>query len=164
MLMHAYRSAVDHLHIAVVGLADGGHDVVPDAGFAPPHKAVVAGRVRPELLWQGPPRCPRTQYPEDAVPDAGFAPPHKAGVAGRVRPELRWQGPPRCPRTQYPEDAVQDPPVVHPRHPARLVRQQWLDHLPFEIRQLVPLHDPAPSVGKLESHLDSHGNPFYEFM
>jgi hypothetical protein len=29
---------------------------------------------------------------------------------------------------------------------------------------LVPLHDPAPPVGKLESYPDSRGNPFYEFM
>src|SRR5690348_6240438 len=44
------RSSADHLHIAVVGLADGGHDAVPNPGFAPPHKAVVAGRRRPILL------------------------------------------------------------------------------------------------------------------
>src|ERR1051325_4222010 len=125
MLMDAHRSAVDHLHLAVVGLAHGGHDAVPDPGFAPAHKAVVAGCRRAELLRQSPP--------------------------WRTRP------PP-------PEDAVHDAPIVHPRNAARLVGQQWRDDTPFEIRQLVPLHHPAPPVGKLESHLDSRGKPFYGFM
>src|SRR5438477_12393056 len=84
MLMHAHRGAVDHLHIAVKGLADRGHDAVPNPGFAPPHKAVVAGRGRTELLRQSAPR--------------------------RARP-------------QHPENSVEHPPIIHPRHSARLVRQ-----------------------------------------
>src|SRR5579864_8583445 len=67
MLMDAHRSAVDHLHIAVVGLADGGHDAVPNPGFAPAHEAVVAGRGRAEFLRQGSPRRTRSQHPEDSV-------------------------------------------------------------------------------------------------
>src|SRR5205814_1949192 len=47
-----HRSAVYHLHIAVVGLADGGHDPVPNPGFAPAQEAVVAGRGRTDLLRQ----------------------------------------------------------------------------------------------------------------
>src|SRR5271154_409161 len=125
MLMDAYRSAVDHLHITVVGLANGGHDAVPNPRLAPAHEAVVAGRVGAEILRQGPP----------------------------------WRA-----RPQHPKDAIQHSPVINPRHAARLIRQQRRDHSPLEIAQLVSLHDPTPTVGKLESHLDSRGNPFYEFM
>jgi hypothetical protein len=60
MLMDAHRGAVDHLHVAVVGLADGGHDAVPNPGFAPANKAVVAGRRRAVFLRQRPPRCARS--------------------------------------------------------------------------------------------------------
>src|SRR5205814_10680965 len=67
MLMHAHRGAVDHLHIAVKGLADRSHDAVPNPGFAPPHKAVVAGRGRAELLRQSAPRRARPQHPENSV-------------------------------------------------------------------------------------------------
>lgn len=56
MLMDAHRGAVKHLHFAVVGLADRGHDAVPNPGFAPPHKAVVAGCRRAVFLGQRPPR------------------------------------------------------------------------------------------------------------
>src|SRR5437588_12724355 len=67
MLMDAHRGAVDHLHIAVVGLADGGHNPVPNPGLTPAHKAVVAGRGRAEFLPQGAPRRARPQHPKDAV-------------------------------------------------------------------------------------------------
>src|SRR5689334_12928669 len=67
MLMHAHRSAVDHLHIAVISLADGSQNAVPNTSFAPSDKTVVAGRARPELLWQCPPRRAGSQYPEDPV-------------------------------------------------------------------------------------------------
>src|SRR5437879_8321464 len=125
MLMDPHRAAVDHLHIAIVGLADGGHHAIPNPGFAPADKAVVAGGIGTEFLLR--------------------------------------QSPPWCARPQHPENPVQHPPVVHPRHPPRLVRQQRRDDTPFEIRQLISLHDPAPPVGKLESHLDSRGYPFYVF-
>jgi hypothetical protein len=35
---------------------------------------------------------------------------------------------------------------------------------PLEIAQLVAPHDQLSTVGKLESHLPSQGNPIYEFM
>src|SRR3979490_1761153 len=111
MLMDAHRSAVDHLHVAVVGLAYAAPDAVPNSRLAPPSEALVAGRGRAQLLRQSPPR--------------------RAGP-------------------QYPEDPVQDPPIIHPRHPARLVRQQRRDHAPLEIAQLVSLHDPTPPVEELE--------------
>ena len=95
---------------------------------------------------------------QNAVPYAGLTPPNKAVVAGRAGTEFIRQCPPRRARSQYPEDPVQNPPVVHARHSARLVRQQRRDHAPLEIAQFVPLHDQAPQVGKLESHLDSRGN------
>jgi len=56
MLMHPHRGAVDHLHIAVVSRCDRAENAVPDAGLAPAHEAIVAGRRRPELLRQRPPR------------------------------------------------------------------------------------------------------------
>src|SRR5437016_4742026 len=126
MLMDTHRTAVDHLHIAIVGLTDGGHHAIPNPGFAPAHEAVVAGGVGAEFLLRK-------------------SPPWRAGP-------------------QHPENPVQDSPIVDPRHAPRLVRQQRRDDTPFEIRQLISPHDPAPPVGKLESHLDSPGNPFYGFM
>jgi len=126
MLMDAHRGAVKHLHFAVVGLADRGHDAVPNPGFAPPHKAVVAGCRRAVFLGQRPPRR-------------------------------------AC--SQDPKNPIQNPPVIHPRNAARLIRQQRRNYTLFKIRQLIPLHDQTLPNGKLESHLDSRGNPlFYEFM
>ena len=65
--MHAHDRAVDHLHLAVVGLDDGVHQAVPDAGFAPPIEAVVGRRVRAISFGQIPPRRAGTQHPEDTV-------------------------------------------------------------------------------------------------
>ena len=65
--MHAHDRAVDHLHLAVVGLDDGVHQTVPDAGLAPPIEAVVGGRVRAISFGQIPPRRTGTQNPEDTV-------------------------------------------------------------------------------------------------
>ena len=67
-------------------------------------------------------------------------------------------------RAQHPEDAIQNPPVIDPRHATRFVRQQRRDRPPFEFRQLVSAHDPAPAVWKFESHCRRRGNPLYEFM
>src|SRR5579875_3501190 len=64
MLMDAHRGAVKHLHFAVVGLADRGHDAVPNPGFAPSHKAVVAGCRRAVFLGQRPPRRACSQDPK----------------------------------------------------------------------------------------------------
>src|SRR5436190_22117971 len=122
MLMDANRAAVDHLHIAIVGLADSGHDAVPNPGFAPAHKAVVAGGVGAEFLFR--------------------------------------QSPPWRARPQYPENPVQYPPIVYPRHASRLVRQQRRDDIPFEIRQLVSPHDPAPQLGSLNHISIPLGIPF----
>ena len=74
---------------------------------------------------------------EDPVPDAELPPPDEAVVAGRRRSvALRNVRPGRA-GPQPPVDAVQHLPIIGPRHPARLVRQQRLDDRPFEIRQLV---------------------------
>src|SRR5579872_6135895 len=101
---------------------------------------------------------------QNAVPDPSSSPPHKAVVAGGRGAELLRQRPPRRARPQDPEYPVQNPPVVYPRHAARLVRKQRRDHTPLEIAQFVTPHDPAPPVGKLESQLPAKGNPLYEFM
>ena len=101
---------------------------------------------------------------EDPVPDAVLAPSDEAVVAGRRRTvALGNVGPGRA-RPQPPVDAVQHPPVIGPRHAARLVRQQRLDDRPFEIGQFVAAWGHDGSFEELESHLDRRGNPFYEFV
>jgi hypothetical protein len=50
-----------------MGLREGFHDEVPDAGRSPTNKAIVAGCVRPKALRQIAPRCARTQYPKNAA-------------------------------------------------------------------------------------------------
>src|ERR1700712_5930735 len=45
VLMNANAGTVDHLNVAVESAADGAHEIVPDAGFAPAHESVVAGRM-----------------------------------------------------------------------------------------------------------------------
>src|SRR5215467_9379635 len=79
-----------------------------------------------------------------AVPDAGFAPAVEAIVDRRRRPVAFRHVGPWCSRSQHPEDAVQHPTVIDPRHTAWLVRQQRLDHLPLEVRQIVARHRKAP--------------------
>jgi len=98
------------------------------------------------------------------IPDARFAPAYEAVVAGRVGAITLRKIAPRRARAQHPKDAVQNPSVIDPRYAARPIGQQRRDRLPFEFRQLVSAHDPAPAVRKLESHPRRRGNPFYEFM
>ena len=79
-----------------------------------------------------------------AIPDASFAPAVEAVVNGGARAIALRQVPPERTRAQHPEDAVENPPVVDPRHAARLVREVRLDRLPLEIRQLIAGHCKAP--------------------
>jgi hypothetical protein len=65
--MHAHRSAVDNLHVAVVSFCDRGENAIPDTGLTPPHEAVVASRARAEFFGQRAPWPPGSQDPEDAV-------------------------------------------------------------------------------------------------
>lgn len=65
--MNAYDGRVDHLDITFSSLGDCVHDAVPDAGFAPPQEAVVAGRVRAVPLRKIAPWRTRAQYPEDTA-------------------------------------------------------------------------------------------------
>ena len=67
--MHAHDRAVDHLHLAVVGLHDGVHQAVPDAGFAPAIEAVVDRRVGPVPFGKITPRRARAQHIEHAIDD-----------------------------------------------------------------------------------------------
>ena len=67
--MHPHDRAIDHLHLAVMGLGDRVHQPVPDARLAPTIKAIVGGRVRPVSLGQIAPRRARAQDPEDAIED-----------------------------------------------------------------------------------------------
>jgi hypothetical protein len=61
------------------------------------------------------------------------------------------------------KNAIQNPPIVHPRNPANLVRQQRGYHRPLEIRQIETSH-PTLHRCKVESLFAKNGNPLYEFM
>lgn len=67
--MNAHDRAVDHLHLATVGLHDGIHQLVPDAGFPPAIEAVVDRRVGTIALRQIAPRRAGAQDVEHAVDD-----------------------------------------------------------------------------------------------
>jgi hypothetical protein len=83
------------------------------------------------------------------APDARLAPPVEPVHAGRMRPIARRNISPRRPRPEPPENPVQHPTVIHPRHAPRLLRQQGLDHRPFEIRQIKPSHIKPPRLRRL---------------
>ena len=67
--MNAHDRAVDHLHFAVVGLHDGIHHAIPDAGFAPADEPVVNGGIGAVTLGQISPGAARAQNVEHAVED-----------------------------------------------------------------------------------------------
>src|SRR5262245_31898902 len=70
MLMHAHNGCVDHLHSGIVGAGQRTPELGPHAGPTPPDKAVVASRVRTEVVGQVTPWRPGPQDPEDAIEDA----------------------------------------------------------------------------------------------
>jgi hypothetical protein len=84
----------------------------------------------------------------ERVPDASHPSTNKPVVAGRVRPKVLRQISPWRSRPQYPEDAVEHPPVVHPRHAARLVRKERPDGSPLIVGEFVS-HDSRPRFGSL---------------
>jgi hypothetical protein len=65
--MDADRGAVDHLQIAIVSGRNSREDAIPDAEFAPPDEAVVAGRCWPVALRDIGPWRAGAQTPIDAV-------------------------------------------------------------------------------------------------
>jgi hypothetical protein len=74
---------------------------------------------------------------EELVPDTHLPPANEAVVASCGWPiALGDIGPGRtCP--DPPVDPVQHSTIIYPRHPAGLVRKQWLDDRPLEIGQFV---------------------------
>jgi len=82
--MNANDRAVDHLHVAIVRLDDGVHQVVPDARLAPAIEAVVCACVRPIALGQIAPRGAGPQHPKDAVENAPI-------VSWFGTPAVHWQ-------------------------------------------------------------------------
>ena len=72
LLVRPDGSAVDHLDVTVMGGSDGVHHPVPDASFAPPYEAVVAGGAWAIALWEVAPWRAGTQHPEDAVQHAAI--------------------------------------------------------------------------------------------
>jgi hypothetical protein len=69
VLVSAHDRTADHLHVAVMRLADGIHQSIPDACFAPAIEAVVSRRVGAITLRQIPLRRPRPQHPKHAIHD-----------------------------------------------------------------------------------------------
>ena len=99
---------------------------------------------------------------ESLVPDAQLPPPDEAVVARRRRDVALGNVGPRRTRPQPPADAVRNAPIIHPRHAARLVREQRLDDRPFRVRQLVPAWIHAPnSFGEFESEFHRQRKPLY---
>src|SRR5260370_13876350 len=52
VLMHADNGRVDHLHRGVMSPGECAHDLGPDARSSPANEAIVAGRVRTEVVRQ----------------------------------------------------------------------------------------------------------------
>ena len=69
MLMHANNGRVDHLHGGIMSAGECAHDLGPHARPSPANEAIVAGRVRTEVVRQIAPWRPRSQDPEDAIED-----------------------------------------------------------------------------------------------
>lgn len=67
--MNAHDRAVDHLHLAVVRLHDGVHQLVPDASFPPAIEPVVDRRVGTVALGKIAPGAARAQDVEHPVHD-----------------------------------------------------------------------------------------------
>ena len=65
--MNAHDRTVDHLHIAVVSLDDGIHQMIPDTCLAPAVEAIVGGRVRHVPFGQIAPWSARAQDPKDSI-------------------------------------------------------------------------------------------------
>ena len=86
---------------------------------------------------------------QQLVPDPGIAPTHEPIVAGGVRPVALGNVSPRRARAKPPEDPIQHAAIIHPRHAARLSRQQRLDDGPLEIRKIVTVHGNLLNGGAL---------------
>lgn len=91
------------------------------------------------------------------IPNTGLSPTIEAVVdRGRRAIALRHI----CPRRagpENPENAVENTPVIDPRHPAWLVRQQRLDRSPLKLSQIVARHRQG-SFRNLESFSPNFGS------
>ena len=67
--MNTHDRAVDHLNLAVVGLHDGVHQLVPDARLSPTIEAIVDCRIRAVAFGQIAPRRAGPQNVEHTVED-----------------------------------------------------------------------------------------------
>ena len=67
------------------------HDASPDTSTSPANKAIVASRVRTEVVGQIAPRCSRSQDPEDTIENAPVV---YAGYAARLVRKHRPDGRP----------------------------------------------------------------------
>ena len=68
--MHPDDRAVDHLDLAVVGFRNSPQNMIPDAGFAPADKSIVAGGIWTIALGDIGPRSAAAKPPEYAIQDA----------------------------------------------------------------------------------------------
>ena len=81
--MNSHDGAVDHLHLTIVSLRHRIHQAFPDAGLSPTIEAIVGRRVWAIPLGQIPPRCTRSQHPEDAVHNPTIILPPWTGTTSR---------------------------------------------------------------------------------
>jgi len=102
------------------------------------------------------------QGPEDVEPHAFGRPAHKPVVQRLSRPVDGWCIGPATARLQHMHDAADDPPVIDPRHPARIawkVRRQSRE-LSLIQPEMIVIHDCSP-FGDLESRNAPAVNPLY---
>lgn len=81
-----------------------------------------------------------------SVPHSGFLPSYEVAIVrSGCRDISLWQVAPRRTGSQHPEDAVQYATIIDTRNASRFVRQQWLDHEPLKIGQIISAHAAAES-------------------
>ena len=78
MLMHADNGSVEHLDGRIMGARQSFHNLGPHARSSPANEAIVAGRVRTEVVRQIAPWRSRSQNPEDAIEDTTIIHPRHA--------------------------------------------------------------------------------------
>ena len=81
-------------------------------------------------------------------PHAGLPPSYEAVVARGAWAVALGQVTPWCAGAQNPEDAVQHAPIIDTRNTSRLVWEQWRDHSPLEVGQVISAHPDLESAGE----------------
>ena len=119
----------------------------PSATSARPATAASARRTRRRAVEQDLRRraARRDEDLEQLAPDALRRPADEAVVQGLARTVTRRRVDPAPARLQDMDDAADHPAIVHPRHAARLFRQQWRQPSPLDVAQPEFLRHPNRS-------------------